>query len=76
MHSDYNGVSFNEVLAADLCYANAQFRYKTIVLCDILSILTDIGNSSTLNTDVPNLPNLDQILTVGSWWECGTQIQV
>ena len=78
--ADCNPISivfpFGEVLATDLCYANAQFRYKMIVLCDILSILTDIDNGSTLNTDVPILPNLDQILTVGSCWKCGTQIQV
>ena len=55
-----------EVLAADLCIVIVYFWYCMIVLDGILSILTDVDNGSTQQADVRHVPNLDQILTVGS----------
>ena len=55
-----------EVLAADFCIIIVYFWYSTIVLDGILSILTDVDNGSTQQVDVRHVPNLDQILTVGS----------
>ena len=55
-----------EVLAADFCIIIVHSWYSTIVLDGILSILTDVDNGSTQQVDVRHVPNLDQILTVGS----------
>ena len=65
-----------EVLAADFCIVIVYFWYCMIVLDGILSIPTDGDNGLTQQADVRHVPNLDQILTVGSLRRGGTQIGI
>ena len=67
---------FGEVLALNECLSRVLIRFKTNVLDGILSILTDVDNGSTQQVDVRHVPNLDQILTVGSLRRGGTQIEI
>ena len=64
-HADYKAFGFSEVLAGIFEAFFVYFSVSMMLLNGILSILTDVENGSTQNSDLSDVTNLDQIPTVG-----------
>ena len=66
-HADYKAFGFSEVLAGIFEAFCVYFSVSMMLLDGILSILTDVENGSTQNSDLSDVTNLDQIPTVECW---------